>query len=171
MNRLMKFLRYHSGPGVLVALVVLVLAVGVGLGSGEGVGRWRDVEAGGAGGAGALGVPGVLVALAVLVSAVGVGLGSGDGVGRWRGGGAGRQAMAEVWSLLCSASRRCGLLVALMGPRRLGWDCQRQSRFCSFEFLGFCQKPKVVLWIALCGLYALSPCITYLEGGFSVVSR
>ena len=45
MNRLMKFLRHHSGPGVLVALVVLVLAVGVGLGSGEGVVRWRDVEA------------------------------------------------------------------------------------------------------------------------------
>ena len=67
---------------------------------GEGVVRWRDVEAGSAGGAGALGVPGVLVVLAVLVSAVGVGLGSGDGVGRWRGGVAGRQAMAEVWSLL-----------------------------------------------------------------------
>ena len=44
--------------------------------------------------------PGVLVVLAVLVSAVGGGIGSGDGVGRWRGGGAGRQAMAEVWSLL-----------------------------------------------------------------------
>ena len=92
---------------------------------------WWDVETGGVGGAGALGVPGgckqhneeksesnietmhrlkkvlrchsdpgVLVALVVLVSAVGVGLGSGDGVGRWRGGVAGRQAMAEVWSLL-----------------------------------------------------------------------
>ena len=57
MNRLVKSLRYHSGPGVLVVLVVLVLAVGVGLGSG-------------------------------------------DGVGRWWGVGAGRQAMAEVWSLL-----------------------------------------------------------------------
>ena len=52
------------------------------------------------GGAGALGFPGVLVVLAVLVSGVGVGLGSGEGVGRWRGGVAGRQAMAEVWSLL-----------------------------------------------------------------------
>ena len=62
--------------------------------------HWRDVEASSAGGAGALGFPGVLVVLAVLVSGVGVGLGSGDGVGRWRGGVAGRQAMAEVWSLL-----------------------------------------------------------------------
>ena len=43
MNRLMKFLRYHSDPGVLVALVVLVSAVGVVLGSGVGGGRWWDV--------------------------------------------------------------------------------------------------------------------------------
>ena len=44
--------------------------------------------------------PGALVALVVLVSAVGVGLGSGEGVGRWWDVLTGRQAMAEVWSLL-----------------------------------------------------------------------
>ena len=58
MHRLKQVLRCYSDPGVLVALVVLVSAVGVGLGWGEGVVRWRDVEAGSAGGAGALGVPG-----------------------------------------------------------------------------------------------------------------
>ena len=46
MHRLKKVLRYHSDPGVLVALVVLVSAVGVGLGSGDGVGRWRGGGAG-----------------------------------------------------------------------------------------------------------------------------